>query len=96
MRSAKWLVLALFGQAAALQLIDAGVLIHYQHYRLPPQAAGWALAVVALQAVSVALGLAGHRQAIGDWLRNRRNALCLVAGIALCGYSVGMSQTVWA
>src|SRR5689334_4295510 len=44
----RWLALALCGQAAALQLIDAGVLIHYQHYRLPPEAAGnpvlrWAL-----------------------------------------------------
>src|SRR5690349_6952666 len=33
-RFALWLALALLGQAVALQLIDAGPLIHYQHYRL--------------------------------------------------------------
>src|ERR1051325_2062228 len=36
----RWLSLALAGQAAALQLIDAGIRIHYQHYRLPPEALG--------------------------------------------------------
>src|SRR6202140_2013823 len=34
----RWLALALVGQAAALQLIDAGTRIHFQHYRLPPEA----------------------------------------------------------
>jgi hypothetical protein len=32
--AAVWVVLALLGQAASLQLIDAGNQIHYQHYRL--------------------------------------------------------------
>lgn len=32
--AAAWAVLALLGQAASLQLIDAGNQIHYQHYRL--------------------------------------------------------------
>src|SRR5437763_17120531 len=57
-RAASWVALALCGQAAALQLIDAGVLIHYQHYRLPADAAAdpalrWALVAVALQSVLV-------------------------------------------
>src|SRR3982074_1741694 len=37
-RCGRWLALALAGQAAALQLIDAGTRIHFQHYRLPPEA----------------------------------------------------------
>src|SRR6185369_7140617 len=61
-----WLALALCGQAAALQLIDAGVLIHYQHYRLPADAAAhpvlrWALAAVTLQSLLAAAGLAARR-----------------------------------
>src|SRR5688500_5061081 len=32
-QSALWFVLALVGQSVALQLIDAGPLIHYQHYK---------------------------------------------------------------
>ena len=36
--SGRWLALAIVGQAATLQLIDAGIRIHYQHYRLPSQA----------------------------------------------------------
>ncbi|MCU0487455.1 MAG: glycosyltransferase family 39 protein [Anaerolineales bacterium] len=33
-KAAAWAALALLGQAASLQLIDAGNQIHYQHYRL--------------------------------------------------------------
>jgi hypothetical protein len=33
-RSAFWFVLALVGQAVALQMIDAGPFIHYQHYKI--------------------------------------------------------------
>ena len=88
--AARWLALALCGQAAALQLIDAGVLIHYQHYRLPADAAAdpflrWALAAIALQTVLTGAGLAARRRAIAEWLSNRRNALCLAAGVAFCG-----------
>jgi hypothetical protein len=34
-KSAFWFMLALIGQAVALQLIDAGTMIHYQHYKPP-------------------------------------------------------------
>ena len=47
--------LALAGQAVALQAIDAGNAIHYQHYRVPPP---WPIAVfLAVQAAFVAAGL---------------------------------------
>ena len=38
MTAGLWLALAVIGQIASLQLIDAGPLIHYQHYVLPPAA----------------------------------------------------------
>ncbi|HEY7337357.1 MAG TPA: glycosyltransferase family 39 protein [Bryobacteraceae bacterium] len=57
-----WLALAILGQIASLRLIDAGPLIHYQHYVLPPAALHdparrWALLAVALQAALVLAGL---------------------------------------
>ena len=32
-RAGAWLALLILGQASALQLIDAGTTVHYQHYR---------------------------------------------------------------
>ncbi|MBV8847426.1 MAG: glycosyltransferase family 39 protein [Bryobacterales bacterium] len=69
-----WLALALLGQIAALRLIDAGPLIHYQHYRLPGAAFAnpqfrWALAIVAAQAVLVCAGLLIRRSKIMDGMR---------------------------
>src|SRR5215813_753112 len=70
-RSAFWFALALIGQAAALQLIDAGNLLHWQHYKpfnlmvshdLP------ALLVVIVQTVIVLVGLRPHWDAIRVWL----------------------------
>src|SRR5215475_10320211 len=49
--SGRWLSLALLGHAAALQLIDAGILIHYRHYRLPAQAMADPAMRVALLAI---------------------------------------------
>jgi hypothetical protein len=84
----RWLSLALIGQAAALQLIDAGIRIHYQHYRLPAQAmtepvSRWALVVVALQAIAVVLGLAARWNAIRAWMNSRR-LLWLVTVLGMC------------
>jgi len=88
--SGRWLALAAIGQAAALQLIDAGILIHYQHYRLPAQATSdsvllCALVAVACQALFVTVGLAGHWAAIRAWLESRRHMAALGAVIVLCG-----------
>src|SRR5215831_8309064 len=74
--AAQWLSLALNGQAAALQLIDAGILIHYQHYRLPPEAMAdpalrWPLFVVAVQTVLVGAGFVARRRTIREWMRSR-------------------------
>jgi hypothetical protein len=85
-----WLALALAGQAAALQLIHAGPLIHYQHYRLPAEAVAsaglrWALFTVSLQAILVAGGLAARGGAILRWIRSPRRVLRLAAVVAASG-----------
>jgi hypothetical protein len=86
----RWLALAFAGQAAALQLMDAGIRIHYQHYRLPQQAWSdpllrWFFIAVLLQAVLVACGLFLHRETILSWRRSPRHLMLLAAGIVACG-----------
>src|SRR5262249_7763756 len=70
-RSAFWFALALIGQAAALQLIDAGNRLHWQHYKpfhlmlrndLP------ALLVVIMQTVIVLVGMRPRWNAMCAWL----------------------------
>src|SRR5262249_16437648 len=70
-RSAFWFALALIGQAAALQLIDAGNQLHWQHYKpfnlmlrndLP------ALLVVIMQTVIILVGLRRRWNAMRAWL----------------------------
>jgi hypothetical protein len=61
--SAGWLALAVVGQAASLQLIDAGPTVHYQHYRPLATLASthpWLLALVTGQAIVVFVA-AGRR-----------------------------------
>jgi len=89
-RAGRWLALGLAGQACALQLMDAGTRIHYQHYRLPTQALAdpvlrWVLAGIGLQLLIVAYGLVLHRGEIPGWVRNSRRLALLAAGIAACG-----------
>jgi hypothetical protein len=84
MRAALWCALAFMGQAAALQMIDAGVRIHYQHYdplrsnRIP------ALVFFCIQACIVAAGAWPHVRAAANWLR-RNFRLWQLAAIAIGG-----------
>ncbi len=60
-RSARWLALAMVGQAIGLQLVEAGSLVGYQHYRTFPDLLSDApgrilLALFATQGLLVALG----------------------------------------
>lgn len=71
--AAAWLFLALIGQAAALQMIDAGHLIKYAHFRpFGVLAAEYPLylAVLAAQTAFVAFGLRRRGRAIASWLRS--------------------------
>ena len=66
-----WLSLGLVGQAAALQMINAGRLIHFQHYRSLTELIGqdiFLLIVLVFQAVFVAFGIGRRRMAITKWL----------------------------
>jgi hypothetical protein len=63
--SAFWFALAIAGQAVALQLIDAGNRIHYQHYRPLTQPA--LLIFLATQAALVFAGLRSRWAAIRAW-----------------------------
>jgi 4-amino-4-deoxy-L-arabinose transferase-like glycosyltransferase len=88
--SGRWLALTLAGQAATLQLIDAGIRIHYQHYRLPAEALAdpvlrWVLLAVGLQTLLVAAGLFLRRDAILAWCRSGHRLWLLAAGVASCG-----------
>jgi hypothetical protein len=67
-----WLALALVGQAVALQLIDAGPRLHYQHYRLFDGSLDRSnlliLICLAVQTVLVAAGLKLRWPEIRAWL----------------------------
>lgn len=67
---AGWTALALTGQAASLQMIDAGRLIHFQHYRLFGELADKDIApliLFGLQIVLVAVGVGKRYLTIKAW-----------------------------
>ena len=67
---AGWSALALTGQAASLQMIDAGRLIHFQHYRSFGELLdtdGLSLIIFALQIVLVAVGISRRFSIIKAW-----------------------------
>jgi len=71
---AAWLCVALIGEAAALQMIDAGRHIHFQHYRLPSELLanhGVALALVVIQTLLVGNAIRGHFYEIRHWILAR-------------------------
>lgn len=72
-RCALWFALALVGQAAALRMIDAGNIIHYQHYkslaRLATDAPLLVLVLVA-QTALVAIGMARRWTRINAWIKS--------------------------
>jgi hypothetical protein len=82
-RSLLWWALALLGQFASLQLIDAGPTLHYQHYKPPSRIIAdkdaFFLAFIGVQAVIVVLALARRRGAIWAWLRRAFHPWQLVA-----------------
>jgi hypothetical protein len=69
-----WFGLALVGQAASLQMIDAGRLIHFQHYRsifelLRTDAL--ALTLLILQIACVGVGISAYLGVIKEWILSR-------------------------
>jgi hypothetical protein len=64
--ASRWLAVALVGQAVALQIIDAGQLIHYQHYRLTAASLVW-LVLFSIQAALVIVGLRQRWRQLASW-----------------------------
>jgi hypothetical protein len=97
-KSAFWFALALIGQAVSLQLIDAGPLIHYQHYRpLGQLVRDYSLPLILLvvQAVLVVVGLGRRRSSIGAWLGRAFKVWQLVSvGLVLVVSSAALSRQV--
>jgi hypothetical protein len=96
---ALWLALALLGQAAALQLVDAGPLVGYQHLkpwnRLPVETPFLVLAILALQAGLVTLGLRARWPAIRAWLGRAFRSWQLVgAGLVFVLSSAAVSRWI--
>ncbi len=72
-----WLILGLAGQAAALQMVDAGKWLHFQHFRVLESSFA-VLVVAGAQAVLVTAGLLRFRTPFG-WLRQNLHAWQILA-----------------
>lgn len=85
MRPGAWLALGILGQAAALQWIDAGPLIHYQHLRSPEYLVGRIdiAVVLGLQSMLVIAGIRRRRKTIHEWLKRYLHGWRLWAAAAV-------------
>ncbi|HET9530261.1 MAG TPA: glycosyltransferase family 39 protein, partial [Blastocatellia bacterium] len=85
-KAALWFALAIVGQAVALQMIDAGPAIRYQHYKpLGSLLTGPNLLLLTLfvaQTILVATGLTAHLKEIRDWV-GRNFKTWQIAGVGL-------------
>ncbi len=67
-----WLSLAVLGQAVALQLINAGPYMRYQHFKEPKalltSTHPLLLAILVIQVLAVTTGLIRHHKAISGWI----------------------------
>lgn len=93
---AAWLTLALVGQAVALQMIDAGQLIRYQHYRPVHriiETAPWLLVCLAIQTGLVLAGLRAYWPGTRSWLAGNFRAWQLVGiGLVFCLPAAAVSR----
>lgn len=102
-RSGAWIALGLVGQAAALQLIEAGPTVRYQHYAPPEMLlardrAGF-LAIVVIQAIVCSIAVARQRQSIRSWVGSRFapwKLLCVGAVFVLAGAALSRSPSAYA
>ncbi len=81
---ARWFGLALVGQAASLQMIDAGRLIHFQHYRVfadlfAQQKA--ATGFLILQIILVTVGISRILPSVKVWLNKIFNRAALIFAV---------------
>lgn len=99
---AGWFGLALVGQAAGLQMIDAGRAIHFQHYRSFSELAQKDFLysfLFLVQVLIVAAGILPRLGAVKDWLLARFAAWQLIlaaALIVLSGAAVTPNSSIYA
>lgn len=78
-----WVALGLVGQAASLQLIDAGTAIHWQHFKSFSQMVAPddlpALIIILIQTCIVLLGIRPHIGKLTSWLRGHFKLWQLIA-----------------
>lgn len=99
-RAGIWFSLALISQAAALQLINAGWQLRYQHLKpfseLVSAPFVYASGLILLQAIVVATGLILRRNEIGSWLGQKLGPGRLLAFLAILVISATtVSENVW-
>jgi hypothetical protein len=97
--AAAWMALALIGQAVALQMIDAGQAIHYQHYRpigMLLASSPWLPGLLAAQTALVLIGMRGRWVTVASWL-GRNFKLWQLVGLGLVFFiaTATVSREVW-
>lgn len=96
-----WSGLALIGQTASLQMIDAGRLIHFQHYKTLPELFAQnpaPLFLFVLQIALVAAGIGRLLPPLSGWLAGNFNRRGLIIGaffMALAGAAVTPEASVY-
>lgn len=96
--SGAWLSLAIVGQAAALQLIDAGSRIHYQHYKMADlfsASNALPLVLIGLQSLFVAIATLRYKNPAISWIQSTlRNWQIAAIAVCLVIFSATLSPTV--
>lgn len=96
-----WLALAISGQAALLQMIDAGKTLHYQHFlRIDQilQNKPYLLLILAIQVCLVSYGIGVRWKVILPWLRQHFQTwqiLGVAAGLFLSSTALSRSLTTY-
>ena len=97
-----WLSLALVGQAVSLQMINAGPLIHFQHYRPLAELLGedvFLFVLLLFQTVFVTLAIGRRRAAMIGWLGKNfksRQLILIAVFLILSGAAVTPNLSLYA
>ncbi len=96
---AAWAGLALLGQAVSLQMIDAGRLIHFQHYRPFTELLAnetHLVVLLLLQVVLVTVGIANPLPAVVGWLSKTFGVWRVLAiGLVLIFSGAAVTPDMW-
>lgn len=101
-RSGAWIALGLIGRAAALQLIEAGPTVRYQHYAPPEMLLSrdrvGLFAIVVIQAIICGVAVVRQWPSIRSWVRSRFSVwmlLCIGIVFVLAGAALSRSLSAY-